>query len=159
MWDSTPFVQALLATAHPSVREAPELVSFIEQALLLEGERRPQFAHIAAAELIERPLGFVYDRSSGLIFAGGYADHERCASALMRFHELRSPVDDWKEITFRAKINDGKAAERYLEEGFGFLANSPQLTRSSGMWPLNVGSGVNLSAEEKIWFRNMSIRR
>lgn len=158
MWDQTPFVQALVASAHPSVREDARLVDFIERALLLSGERRPDFAPAAAADLAHRPVGFVYDRASGLIFIGGYADHERCASALMHFRELRNPVGDWEAATFRASVQDVAAADRYIEGGYGFVANSPQLSMG-GAWPLNVGSEVIFSAEEKIWFRGMDIRR
>lgn len=159
MWDSTPFVQALLATVHPSVREAPEMLAFIDEAILRDGERRPDFAPVVAAELVSRPMGFVYDRPTGLIFAGGYADHERCAGALMRMRELRAPVANWEDTTFRAGLHDGQAADRYIEEGYGFVANSPQLTASSGVWPLNVGTEVILTPEEKTWFRQLEIRR
>lgn len=159
MWDSTPFVHALLATVHPSVRDAPEILTFIDQAIFREGERRPEFAPRVAAELVSHPMGFVYDRPTGLIFSGGYADHERCAGALMRMRELRAPIVDWADATFKAGLHDGKASDRYIEGGYGFVANSPQLTASSGVWPLNVGTEVILTTEEKIWFRQLEIRR
>lgn len=58
---------------------------------------------------------------------------------------------------FVVVLGHGEAAHRYLEQGQGFLANSPQLTR--GTWPLNIGEDVTLTGQEKIWFRDFELRR
>ena len=53
----------------------------------------------------------------------------------------------------------GSRTERYIDRGLGFLANSPQLTQASGRWPLQVGSQVVLTAQEKLWFKALQLCR
>lgn len=157
MWDPTPFVDALFKTLHPSVQADEEAArKHLFVVVLGHGERRPQPPLEALAYLKERPRGFVYDRPTNLFFIGDYADHERTAGCLMTVRELRGPVD-WQEARHACVLPDGEAAQRYLDQGQGFLANSPQLT--SGRWPLNIGEDVSLTAQEKIWFKEFLLRR
>lgn len=157
MWDETPFVDALFKTLHPSVQAEEEAARrHLFVVVLGHGERRPQPALEALAYLKERPKGFVYDRPTGLFFVVDFADHERCAGCLMAMRELRGPVD-WEQAHHDGILPHGEAAQRYLEQGQGFIANSPQLTR--GIWPLNIGEDVSLTGQEKIWFRDFERRR
>lgn len=158
MWDDTPYLLALTNAAHASVRADARLQDYLRRVVMNNGLRRPEFAHLIASELADRPRGFVYDRASGLIFAGGWADHARSAAALMCLYSLRAPVD-WGRAHDDRRLFDGDASDDYIDGGHGFLANSPQLTAASGVWPLNIGPEVALTAEEKIWFRTLTIRR
>lgn len=159
MWDATPFIDALFRTAHPSVQAQQEtLREHIQDVVLNHNQRRPDFAAQAMREIAERPMGFVYDRPSALVFPVGFADHERCAGALMMMRELRAPVD-WRQARWDGNMHNGKAADRYLDGGHGFIANSPQLTERSGRWPLRVGADVVLTAQEKIWFKSLVLQR
>ena len=159
MWDPTPYVDALVASVHPSLHaDRHALERHILRVVFRDGERRPMTAIDGVAELQTRPMGFVYDRPSGLLFAGGWADHERCAGCLMMLRDLRAPVD-WDKAEDDGSLHNGDAADRYVVEGYGLVANSPQLTASSGAWPLHVGGDVALTAQEKTWFRAMTIVR
>lgn len=157
MWDPEPYIDALVATVHPSVQAENEaLRHYLLHTVLGHGERRPDHAAEVMREMPKRPVGFVYDRASGLIFAGGWADHERCAGCLMLTRELRGPVD-WGKASYAGCMHNGKAVDRFLEDGHGFVANSPSLT--SGVWPLSIGSEVTLTSQEKTWFKGMELRR
>lgn len=157
MWDETPFMDALFKTLHPSVQADEDAArQHISKVVLAQGERQPQLPMDALAYIRQRPKGFVYDRPTGLFFVLDYADHERCAACLMLMRELRGPVD-WHNARERGSLPDGQAAQRYLDLGQGFIANSPQLSR--GSWPLNIGEDVTLTAQEKMWFREFEIRR
>ena len=155
--EETPFVYALFKTLHPSVQEDEAAARHhLFVVVLGHGERRPQPALEALADLKVRPAGFVYDRPSGLFFVVGFADHERCAGCLQGLRELRGPVD-WDQAHHDGLLPDNQAAQRYLDQGHGFLANSPQL--ASGRWPLNIGAEVSLTSQEKLWFRDFELCR
>lgn len=159
MWDETPFVDALFQTLHPSVQQDTENARrHIFHVVLGHGERRPDFAEQTWEDLRRRPAGFVYDRKTGLFFIPDFADHERCAGCLMLMRELRGPVN-WSEARLQGSLHNGMAADRFLEQGEGFVANSPSLTKGSGKWALSIGPDVTLTAQEKIWFREYDIRR
>ena len=159
MWDPTPFVDALFGTLHPSAQASGEDArKHLHDVVLGHGERRPSPILEGLAEQERRPKGFVYDRPTQLLFRLDWADHERFAACLMLARELRGPVD-WQVARDEGTLPNGEAAHRYLEQGQGFIANSPQLTAQSGRWPLHVGEDVTLTAQEKTWFRNMTITR
>lgn len=160
MWDDAPVINAFASAAPAGVRDHAHLPEYIHRVILRDGERRPEPAAQAMADMAVRPLGFVYDRATGLVVAGGWADHERCASALMHFYELTpQALHDLEHAVFTGALYDPPAAERYIDRGLGFLANSPQLTQASGRWPLQVGSQVVLTAQEKLWFKALQLCR
>lgn len=159
MWNPDPYIDALWRTAHSSLAEDEARArQHIMDIVMRQGERRPLFMHEGASEIESRPMGFVYDRASGLIFMGGWADHERTAGCLMLFRELRGPVD-WDRADDAGEMHNGRASDRFLEGGHGFIANSPALTQGSGSWPLNLGKDVTLTAQERQWFRTLILRR
>ena len=159
MWDDTPAIDALFGTLHPSVQAETEAArSHLARVVLGHGERRPVPVLEGLQEQVSRPKGFVYDRITQLLFRLDWADHERCAGCLMLARELRGPVD-WEAAFNAGTLSNGEAAQRYLDQGHGFIANSPQLTAKSGEWPLHVGADVTLTAQEKTWFRGMRIDR
>jgi hypothetical protein len=157
MWDPSPYVEALVGAAPEGVRQHPTLEAFILDTVMAQGERRPDFIHEAADQIRNATRGFVYDRASGLIFFSAWADHERTAACLMALYGATTPAD-----LVRAKDEvlrrHGALADRYLDEGRGFVANSPALTASQPAWPLHVGNAT-LTAQEKLWFSGMALRR
>jgi hypothetical protein len=46
-----------------------------------------------------------------------------------------------------------------LSSGNGFVGSSPRLTQGSGKQVLKIGEDVVLTAQEKIWFRELDIQR
>jgi hypothetical protein len=159
MWDETPFVDALFKTLHPSVQADEEKARHhLFLVVMGHGERRPCYADEAWEHLKRRPAGFIYDRPTGLFFIPSYADHERCAGCLQHARELRGPVD-WEQARWDGTLPDALASDRYLSSGNGFVGSSPRLTQGSGKQVLKIGEDVVLTAQEKIWFRELDIQR
>lgn len=157
MWNPQPYIDVLTQLAPEPLRGQEQLSSFIEDIVLDHGQRRPEFVQRALPDIAAARQGFVYDRGSGLVFFSDWADHERTAATLMVLHDLAVLVD-WNAAREQPLRRHGQLADRYLEDGYGFIANSPHLSQASGCWPLNVGSEVVLSSQERQWFHGLEVQ-
>lgn len=155
MWNPQPYIDTLSRLAPDPLQGKEELSTFIHDVVLDHCQRRPEFIEQALPQIKLGQQGFVYDRGCGLVFFSDWADHERTAATLMVLRSL-GPHPDWQAAKEQPLLRHGPLADRYLEDGYGFIANTPQLSKSSGRWPLNIGSEVVLSSQEKIWFRELS---
>lgn len=155
-WDSTPYEDALFATAQVSVQttDAVGLRQYIERTLLKQACRRPLCwsEFVTQRPDLLRPLPLVYDRPSGLVFIGGLADHERCAAELYYFRQLASPVD-WVAATEETDLSSTyhHYADRFIETGMGMLCGSS--SAHMGRRTLVIGEHVKLTPAEKLAFR------
>jgi predicted pyridoxine 5'-phosphate oxidase superfamily flavin-nucleotide-binding protein len=167
MWNPEPYIERLTQLAPAAVRAGdPEgLHRYIHNITLGHGERRPLFIEEARSDLRRFRLGFVYDRQARLLIPCGWADHERTAAYLAQIRLFPWPVHWNKEdaITCDDRIR-ARCTERFLNEGWGFVVNSPVLTAKGDpslghRWPLRLGPEVRLAPEEKIWFKDFELIR
>lgn len=167
MWNPEPYIERLTTLVPAAVREGdPEgLHTYLHNITLGHGERRPLFIEEAHRELREFRRGFVYDRQARLVVPCHFADHERTAALLAQVRTFPWPVKwgEEDEITCNDRIRE-RHVERFLNEGWGFVVNSPELTAKGDpnlghRWPLRLGPEVSLTAEEKIWFRHFELIR
>lgn len=164
MWDPTPAIEALvrLAPAALAHTDPVGLREFLRVEVLADGRRRPLAWPQPAVRLRELTTGFVYDRQAQLIVPCAFAAHEMTAAALSRVRQLACPAE-WDKETDRLIDDRESAVERFLEEGWGFIVNSPRLSARDDTlnhpWPLRLGVHVRLSAQEKIWFRSFECIR
>ena len=154
MWDDVPYLNALLRAAHPGVRQEEGLAEFIRRAVLSTAEQEPRFLDDVEEGLVRQPCGFVYDRSSGLVFLGQWASAQRAAAALMQLHVLRAPAN-WNHAENLLSTRAEPLAEQYVEDGFGFIAQPP--VASEQRWVLRVGQDVLLSAQEQLRFGELAV--
>lgn len=147
-------IQALLCAAHPGVRDDAGLPDFIRREVLHNEEIRPLFIHEVPQDLALQPLGFVYDRLTGLLFQGKVEALERAAAALMQLHAFRAPMQ--LPQSDRAMSTHARAlASQYVEDGFGFVATPAMETGNA--CSLHVGQEVRLSAQEQLCFHDLPV--
>lgn len=167
MWNPEPYIDRLVTLAPDAVRaEAPDrLRRFVLENTLGDGLRRPIEMERIRTRLRTLTQGFVYDRAAQLVFPCGFAEHEFTAWALAHLRLLAWPAD-WSAIEDHHLNDRAKrlGVEQFLNEGWGFVVNSPQLTAKgdptlSHAWPLRLGPDVRLTPEEKIWFRSFELVR
>lgn len=153
VWNKNPYMQALLRLAHPSVRSDEAATQFISNSVLSTA-RPPAPFREAAADLQRQPCGFIYDRTSGLVFLGTWGESERIAAALMQLHHMHAPAN-WKRAQDMMEKQHEPLVAEYLEEGFGFIGSPP--VAANDRWMLHAGQDVLLSAQEKLSLGEMVI--
>lgn len=148
-----------LAPANVRREAATALHRHIQQVILDKGHVHAHPMASMVTQLDAFPCGFIYDRSGWLLDCG-YTAHARTAAALAQLHLLTTPFDTHAAQTQLWQQREA-LAERYLEEGWGFVVNSP-ITRHPNRhhpWSVRLGAGVALTAQEKLWFRTFDLLR
>lgn len=162
MWNAEPFIEILAGLAPAAVRESePEaLREYLANITLAENCRRPVRMTEAGARLREYRGGFVYDRQAGFLIACAFGEHSQVAAALAQVRSLAAPFEPFQARMALTSERE-KFAERFLNEGWGFVVNSPSLSGSNleRPWPLRLGPEVSLTAQEKLWFRGFELIR
>jgi hypothetical protein len=155
--------QALTRLAPPFVRDRrPDgLAAFIERVVLRNGDQDGYAISAVGREARRFRNGFVYDRGAGILFPCEFGRHSRLAGVLARLRTLPDPTPDVADELFRLSLRAGDEAERFLDEGWGFVVNSPELSGQDldRPWPMQVGRDVTLTAQEKILFRAFDVVR
>lgn len=163
-WDPDAIIETLVATAPAGLAEldGAGLRRHVELVLLAQHERRPGTLAEFSLEIRSsgRPLAFVYDRPSRLIFLGGWADHSKIAAQLFQLRQIAlDPPPDWDELRWACSDSADyyPMADRFIESGMGFLAGGP--SAQMGRYTVNVGYGVAMSRAERDLFADYRVER
>lgn len=158
-WDETPYVDALVAAAHPSLRRATPkaLHDYIWLGIMDHGSHRPIFWSEFVEERpdLDPPRAFVYDRVTKLVFVGGMGLHERLA-AMIYATRVTETIEHWRDLSLT--IMDDKRedfAERFVGEGMGFMQGSP--SAAMGRRTLMIGKGIRMTPEERRVFSGYKV--
>lgn len=149
----TPYMKALLRLAHPSVRADEAAAVFISKTIFSTAPDPAPLLEVAS-DLRLQSSGFVYDRTSGLVFQGTREEGERIAAALMQLHHMSAPAN-WRHAHDLLEKHHEPLVAEYLEEGFGLIGARP--AQSSVGWVLHAGQDVLLSPQEKLALGAMAI--
>lgn len=149
----TPYMKALLRLAHPSVRDDEAATEFVSETIFSIAPDPAPLLDIASS-LHLQSRGFVYDRTSGLVFQGTREEGERIAAALMQLHHMNAPAN-WRHAHDLVEKHHEPLVAEYLEEGFGFIGVQPTEKRNG--WVLHAGQDVLLSTQEKLALGAMAI--
>jgi hypothetical protein len=162
MWNAEPFIDILERLAPAALREGDRegLRAYLHRYTLDENSRRPVPMTEAGKRLREFTGGFVYDRQAGFLIACAFGEHSRVAAALAQVRRLPFPLDRFA-ATHQLIVERENEAERFLNEGWGFVVNTPALSGAdlNRPWPVRLGPEVSLTAQEKIWFRGFELLR
>lgn len=150
-WDETPYVDALVAAAHPRLRrdESEVLRDYIWLGIMDHGMHRPVFwrEFVEDYSTADPPLALVVDRVAKLVFVGGGSCHDKLA-AMIYASRVTESIGDWRD--FSLSIMDctrSDYADRFVVEGMGFMQGS--VSAVMGRRTLTIGKGVRMTSEER----------
>jgi len=162
MWNPEPFLDILERLAPIALQQGDraELRAYLDDHTLAQNCRRPVAMSAAGSRLRTFTNGFVYDRQAAFLIPCGFGEHSRVAADLAHVRSLPFPFDPFA-ARHHVLVHREAEAERFLNEGWGFVVNSPSLSGANldRPWPVRLGPDVRLTAQEKLWFRGFELLR